>query len=168
LNYLKKKKVIGLMVLLAASVASVVIKNGLGTCLSYTVSYGGMIITSPCNSSDAKQTNWVVTEVYSTSAIDGTAYTFCINGTILCSGIRKRPSNLFPHIWSGYYPMRLVMGNRYDPAQQWNPVANLPNNLVNGHTIGCVQAYSITGQGGFINTAKCKNITAQSWTVISS
>ena len=153
--------------LMVASVASVVIKNGLGTCLSYTITLGGMVITSPCNSSDPAQTNWVVTKVNSTFAANGTAFTFCINGTTLCSGIKKSSANLLPHIFSDFYAMRLVTQDPTDSGQQWNPVANLANNLFNGLTFGCIQAYSAFGNGGIINTAKCGNITAQSWTIVS-
>ena len=157
---------IGFVMLLTASVASVIIKNGLETCLSYTVTTsmpGNFVITAPCNSSDPTQTNWIVSKVNNTVAMNGTI-TICLNGTAVCAGIKKRP--IFSHILSGFYQMKLVPQDATDPGQYWSPVQYLPSNLFNGLTRGCVQAYTAYGYGGVINTVRCRNTTAQSWTII--
>jgi hypothetical protein len=158
---------IGFVMLLTASVTSVVIKNGLGTCLSYTLGTsmrGNYVITLPCNSSDPTQTNWIVSKVNNTAAMNGTI-TICLNGTAVCAGIRRRP--IFSHILSGFYQMKLVLQDSSDLGQYWIPVQYLANNWFNGLTRGCIQTYSAYGNGGLINTARCQNTSAQSWTVNS-
>ena len=155
---------ITLMMLLAASVTSVMVKNGLGTCLSYygrtPGAVGRFVITSLCNSNDTKQTNWVVTPI-NTNSTSGT-YTFCQNGTSLCSGLRAG-------IFGGYQlNLRLVTKNSASTAQLWSPTNStaLPNNYINGGTGRCAQAYNAYRQGGVINTVACRNIPAQQWTVV--
>ena len=123
---------IALVMLLTGSVVSVIVKNGLGTCLSYrvrnnsTASAGIFVITAPCNSNDKKQTNWVVTPI--SNSTNGT-YTFCVNGTTLCSGLQKGL------VRSYRINLRLMEKDTAAPGQLWSPANStaqqpLPYNYV--------------------------------------
>jgi len=124
---------IALVMLLTGSVVSVIVKNGLGTCLSYrvrnnnsTASAGSFVITAPCDSNDKKQTNWVVTPI--SNSTNGT-YTFCVNGTTLCAGLQKGL------VCSYMINLRLMEKDTAAPGQLWSPAKStaqqpLPYNYV--------------------------------------
>lgn len=103
--------------LLAASVTSIIIRNGIGTCMSLMrplgqQSTGQFLITSPCNSNDTNQLNWVVNSL-NVSTISRVVQ-FCINQTNYCIGIQKGPLGWFDNI-----NLKLVANDPIDPTQQW-------------------------------------------------
>jgi hypothetical protein len=113
-------------------VASVMVKNGLGTCLSYglnqnsTASAGRLVVTAPCDNTDSTQINWVVSPI--SNSTNGT-YTFCVNGTNLCSGLQKRL------LGSYRINLRLIKKDTTASGQLWSPANStaqkpLPNNYV--------------------------------------
>ena len=122
---------IALIMVLTASVASVMVKNGLGTCLTYgikpnsTAAAGRFVITAPCNANDTKQNSWVITQVLNKTGNGN--YTFCVNGTTLCSGLQKG------FLGIGYnINLRLVTKDTTAPEQLWSPTNStaFPNNFV--------------------------------------
>ena len=142
---------LGLMILLSASVTSLMVKNGLGTCLTYmdnnkgAAAVGQFIATAVCNSSDSKQTNWVRTNS-STSSQSGslfvtTYYKFCINGTTFCFGLNKG-------LTASYYQinLKLVDGSSSDTdvSQQWVSLDtnSLPNHYISAVNAQCIHAFS--------------------------
>ena len=121
---------IALVMVLATFVASVTVKNGLGTCLSYgifansTASAGRFVVTAPCDAKDARQSSWVVTQILNTTANGN--FTFCVNGTNFCSGLQKG-------ILGSYrLNLRLIAKNTTAPGQLWSPTNSpaFPNNFV--------------------------------------
>ena len=153
-----------LIMFLTASVASVVIQNGLGTCLSFAKqTTGQFVMTVKCDPSDKNQINWVVNQLNISSI--GQAVQFCINQTNYCVGIQKNQGGLYDNI-----NLKLVSNDTTDSTQQWIPLNSqfMVNHYVNGKTGGCAQAYSAFGRGGVINTVNCRNIKPQQWTIISS
>ena len=129
--FLKSIVTIAVIMVLAASVGSVVVKNGLGTCLTYgikpnsTAAVGRFVITAPCKANDTKQNSWVVTQILNNTANGN--YTFCVNGTTLCSGLEK----IF--FGTNYrINLRLLQKDTTAPGQLWSPTnsSDLPNNFV--------------------------------------
>ena len=106
-----------LIVLLAASATSLIIKSGIGTCLSLMrplgqQSTGQFVVTFPCDSSDKNQLNWVVNNLNVSTM--SRVIQFCINKTNYCIGIQKDPFGWFDNI-----NLKLVANDPLDPTQQW-------------------------------------------------
>ena len=150
---------------LLASVTSLMIQNGLGTCLSF--GFGSQAterfaVTVPCNSTDPNQINWIVTNVNtSINNSSGQGVMFCNKKTYQCVG--KQKNRL------GMYNINLQMMTKdpSDPAQQWLIVDTpyMAGHFVNGQSGRCAQAYSSFNQGGFINSVQCRNLLAQQWSL---
>ena len=153
---------------LTVSVASVVIQNGLGTCLSFRgtpgqQTTGQLVMTIKCDPSDNNQVNWVVNQLNISSI--GQAVQFCINQTNYCVGIQKNSRGRHDNV-----NLKLVANDTIDTTQQWLQLDSqfMAGHYVNGKTGGCAQAYSARGRGGVINTVNCRNIKPQQWTIFTS
>ena len=157
------------LTLLIAWVASVVVRNGLGTCLSYIdnskgPSLGLFVYTDICNSTDSRQTNWKITN--SSTVFGMLTYQFCVNGTKLCMGIQQNLLGIGNKI-----NLKLINDSTLG-ATTWFALntKSLPYHLLSGVTGGCAQAYSALQQGGVVNTLSCvvNPIKAQQWNFTSS
>ena len=106
-----------LTVLLASSVTSLIIKNGIGTCMSLMrplgqQSTGQFVITTLCDPADENQLNWIVNNIRTTTM--SRLVQFCINQTNYCVGIQRNPLGWFDNI-----NLKLVAKDPIDPTQQW-------------------------------------------------
>ena len=114
---------------LLASVASLMVKNDLDTCLSYRNNVGvpmtgSFVITTNCDPLDYKQVNWVVNSLNVSSL--GPVVQFCINQTNYCAGIEKSRNGRFDNI-----NLKLVANDVQDTTQQWISLQSSGNML--GH-----------------------------------
>ena len=106
--------------LLVSVTASFMIKNGVGTCLSYLndagiPTSGSFVTTDSCDPVDYKQTNWVVKNLNISSL--GPVVQFCINQTNYCVGIQKGPYGKYDNI-----NLKIVANDIKDTTQQWIPI----------------------------------------------
>lgn len=108
------------LLMLVTLTASFMIKNGVGTCLSYSNNAGipksgSFVITALCDPLDNKQINWVVPNLNISSL--GPVVQFCINQTNYCVGIQKGPYGVYDNI-----NLKIVANDETDTTQQWIPI----------------------------------------------
>ena len=126
----------GLILLVASTqVPGVMIKNSIGSCLSYTrglgqQATGQLVNTATCNSSDLKQTSWVVINLATNGGYS--PYQFCINATTLCVGVQLGPKAAPPVNRIPSVNLKLVANDTSDDGQKWFALdtASLPNHYV--------------------------------------
>ena len=103
--------------MLVAMNTSFMIKNGVGTCLSYLnnagiPTSGSFVTTALCDPLDKKQVNWMVQNLNISSL--GPIVQFCINQTNYCVGIQKGPYGKYDNI-----NLKVVANDLKDTTQQW-------------------------------------------------
>jgi hypothetical protein len=166
------KIILILLMMMAASVRSLTIKNGLSnTCLAYQrdvgqQATGQFIISKPCNSADIHQNNWIVNTA--TSSGGSPTSQWCVNGTNFCVGF-ERSSVAYKRSQPRNINLKLVANDPSDESQQWFVLdtQTLSNHYINGLTGGCVQARTASNRDGPVKTLRCTAIAAQQWTINS-
>ena len=174
--------VLQLMVVMAASVSSKMIKNGLGTCLSYGDSSSSDLVfikdepqlgplsvtTETCNSKDSGQTNWNVTVINHIYNYKGTmvmTVRFCriiFNGKTadeLCFSQEK--------ISQGKLRNYLSSANSSDlTAMNWKNNVEFPYKYVSEKLGNCLTAKA---PGKEMVNAPCMTpeIPSQQWTIVN-
>ena len=157
------------MAMMLASVTSLMVKNDLGTCLSYRNNVGvpktgSFVVTTHCDPLDYKQINWVVNSLNVSSL--GPVVQFCINQTNYCAGIEKTANGKYDNV-----NLKLVANDEKDTTQQWISLQSsgqMVGHFVNGKTGGCAQAYGRRRKGGVINTVNCRRSQGQEFKIVVS